>query len=130
MTDRAMRRRLEGRFGPLELRITQIVWDAGFSTVGDVLEHLNRDGHRGHVYNTVMTTMARLADKGHLDRERRGRAYVHRGDGPERFPRDRFAEETRRSVEELGELGVEAIHDALHPRPLALLQQIATEDES
>lgn len=126
MTDDAMHRRLEGYFGPLELRITQVVWETGPSTVGDVLEHLNRGGRRDYAYNTVMTTMARLADKGFLDRERDGKAYVYRGDGPERFLRDRFAEEIRRGIEELGELGVRAIHDALDTESRALLHQLAT----
>ena len=64
--------------GPLEGRILGLAWDGRLPatfTVRDV------HGHLGDLaYTTVMTTVARLADKGLLSTEAtsRGRAYVYR----------------------------------------------------
>jgi predicted transcriptional regulator len=44
-------------------------------TVREVLERLNGGGRATLAYTTVMTVMARLADKGVLRRERAGRGY-------------------------------------------------------
>jgi predicted transcriptional regulator len=105
---------LLGRYlGPLELRIMQDVWDHGPSTVNDVLDRLNDSRGRSLVYNTVMSTLARLADKGYLKRHREGRAYVYGGDGPSAFLRDRAAETTRELVDTLGEVAVAGIVDGL-----------------
>ena len=62
--------------GPLEERVMAIMWRAdGPMTVRDVLEELNADRDEDLAYTTVMTTMARLAEKGLLGRERVGRGY-------------------------------------------------------
>ncbi len=60
-------------FGELEARIMEIVWERGEATVSDVLARLGEAYH----YNTVMTVMGRLVDKGILTRRREGRAYVY-----------------------------------------------------
>ena len=92
---------LEAYLGPLEQRIMVDVWEHGPSTVNDVLERLNEGGRRSLVYNTVMSTLARLASKGYLERERDGRAYVYRGDGPEAFLRSQAASTTRELIQDL-----------------------------
>lgn len=99
--------------GPLELRIMTDVWEHGPSTVNDVLTRLNESGVNKLVYNTVMTTLARLADKGYLDRRREGRAFVYFGDGPEVFLRTQAAATTRDLVDGLGQVGVAGILDGL-----------------
>lgn len=60
-------------FGELEARVMEIIWQLEEATVGDVLTRLG-DGYH---YNTVMTVMSRLADKGILTRRREGRAHVY-----------------------------------------------------
>lgn len=60
-------------FGELEARIMEVVWERGEATVSDVLARLGEAYH----YNTVMTVMGRLVDKGVLTRRREGRAYVY-----------------------------------------------------
>ena len=62
----------------LEADIMEIVWTKGFATfsVSDVHRELERD--REIAYTTVMTTVARLHEKGLLDRERDGKRYVYR----------------------------------------------------
>jgi predicted transcriptional regulator len=61
--------------GPLETEIMQILWKEGASTVKKV--HRKLAQQRDIAYTTVMTTMSRLADKGMLQRERDGLAYVY-----------------------------------------------------
>lgn len=65
----------EELLGSLEARVVRDLWANGESTVGDVLERLNAADGRALAYNTVMSVMARLADKAILNRERDGRAY-------------------------------------------------------
>ena len=48
-------------------------------TTGDVLEQLDS----GLAYTTVMTTLARLYEKGIVTRERTGRAYAYKLTSPE-----------------------------------------------
>ena len=54
------------------------VWAASSpTTVRGTLEYLNGGRKRPLAYTTVMTVMARLADKGLLDRHREARGYVY-----------------------------------------------------
>ncbi len=55
----------------------QVLWDAGgWSTPGDVHEVLTET--RPLAYNTVLTILVRLWEKGRLERQRDGRAYAYR----------------------------------------------------
>lgn len=67
--------RVERALGSLEARIMRDVWRNGESSVTDVLNRVNRRRSRKLAYNTVMSVMARLADKEILTRRRVGRAY-------------------------------------------------------
>lgn len=99
--------------GSLELRIMRAVWDMGPSTVNDVLDRLNRRRRKKLVYNTVMSTMGRLHDKGYLDRHREGKAYVYEADGPEAFLRDRVAETVRDAYQQFGDVALAGFTDGL-----------------
>ncbi len=62
--------------GPLEAEVMQALWAAGEPlTVREVLERLNRHRRPVLAYTTVMTVMARLAEKEILRRELDGRGY-------------------------------------------------------
>lgn len=61
--------------GPLEADIMQVIWKIQKATVQDVYDELSQD--RTIAYNTVMTVMTRLAQKGVLKRQKDGRAYVY-----------------------------------------------------
>jgi predicted transcriptional regulator len=61
--------------GPLETEIMQILWQDERSTVKKVHRKLSQ--HREIAYTTVMTTMSRLSEKGVLNRQREGLAYVY-----------------------------------------------------
>jgi predicted transcriptional regulator len=58
----------------LELKIMQVIWRQGASTVNDVQNELEP----ALAYTTVQTMLNILERKGKLDRELQGRAYVYR----------------------------------------------------
>jgi predicted transcriptional regulator len=60
-------------FGSLESQIMPIMWRDGQATVKQV--HRELIDWRDIAYTTVMTTMERLAEKGVLNRHRKGLAY-------------------------------------------------------
>lgn len=61
-------------FGELETVVMAQLWElGGQGTVRDVLERIQRD--REIAYTTVLSTMENLHRKGHLTREREGKAY-------------------------------------------------------
>lgn len=62
--------------GELEAAVLNILWDrGGWLTPGEVHEVLTRD--RPLAYTTVMTILVRLCKKGHVERQRDGRAYAY-----------------------------------------------------
>jgi len=65
----------ENSLGPLEADIMQVVWQKQRVTVQDVFEALSAE--RSIAYNTIMTVMTRLAQKGILKRQKEGRAYLY-----------------------------------------------------
>src|SRR2546423_9525505 len=63
-----------GYLGPLEAEVMELLWAAKEPlTVRTVLERLNRGPRPPPAYTTVMTVMARLAEKEVLRRHRAGR---------------------------------------------------------
>jgi predicted transcriptional regulator len=76
---RKARRTAKGLLGPLEYEVMTAVWAAAPAGVPQVLERLNkrRSDDKKLAYTTVMTVLARLHEKGVLDRERRGRGYAY-----------------------------------------------------
>ncbi len=88
----------EQRLGSLEAAVVQDLWATGPSTVGEVLARLNEQRGRPLAYNTVMSVMARLAEKEILSRWREGRAYRY----APALDREQLAEYfARRDVREL-----------------------------
>jgi len=59
---------------PLELRIMQVLWSGGAMNVQAVQEGLKEE----LAYTTVQTMLNVLVRKGHLGRERVGRAFFYR----------------------------------------------------
>jgi predicted transcriptional regulator len=61
-----------------ELRLMDVVWEKGEATVSEVAEALPRD--LGLAYNTVLTTMRILEEKGFLrhTKSKEGRAFLYR----------------------------------------------------
>lgn len=64
-------------FGELETVVMARLWAlGGHGTVREVLEQIQRE--REIAYTTVLSTMENLHRKGHLTREREGKAYRYR----------------------------------------------------
>lgn len=61
--------------GDLEADIMELCWKKSPCSVREVHEKLEQD--REIAYTTVMTVMSRLAEKGLLDREQHGRAFLY-----------------------------------------------------
>jgi BlaI family penicillinase repressor len=61
-----------------ELRLMDVIWDKGSATVSEVADALPKDV--GLAYNTVLTTLRILEDKGYLSHTKRddARAFVYR----------------------------------------------------
>lgn len=64
------------RLTPLEAQVMDAVWELGEATVRQVKEHLDPD--RPMAYNTVLTVMRILREKGFLKTRRDGRMDVYR----------------------------------------------------
>lgn len=58
-----------------ELRLMEVLWKRGRGTVADVVERL---APPPLAYSTVLTTLRTLEQKGYVDHEEDGRAYVYR----------------------------------------------------
>lgn len=62
--------------GDLESDVMESIWEKEKATVRDIHDRLKKD--REIAYTTVMTVMSRLADKGLLEKDKEGAAYVYR----------------------------------------------------
>jgi predicted transcriptional regulator len=60
-----------------ELEVLKVLWSRGPGTVRDVAEAL-RDRARSLAYNTVLTLLARLRDKGYVATDKSSTAHVFR----------------------------------------------------
>jgi predicted transcriptional regulator len=69
--------------GPLEAEVMQVMWSSGARlSVRAMLARLNEGRRPPLAYTTVMTVMARLAEKEILCRELNGRGYVYEAAAP------------------------------------------------
>jgi predicted transcriptional regulator len=67
-----------GLLGPLEAEVMEVMWAAGAPlSVRAVLDELNGRRRQPLAYTTVMTVMARLAEKDVLHRTKDGRGYLY-----------------------------------------------------
>ena len=58
-----------------ELRLMNVLWNLEHATVGEVVEALPRRGRPA--YNTVLTMLRILEEKGYAQHDKRGRAFVY-----------------------------------------------------
>jgi predicted transcriptional regulator len=61
-----------------ELRLMDVIWDKGSATVAEVAEALPKQ--LGLAYNTVLTTLRILEDKGYVrhSKSKEGRAFIYK----------------------------------------------------
>jgi predicted transcriptional regulator len=113
---------LEKLLGDLEREIMELMWARTEGSVRDVLVELNerRETDRHLAYTTVMTVMARLAEKGLLRRRRVGKAHEYEAaDTREGYLAHASQELARRMVEDFGEAAVSGF--------LSVLEDVAPE---
>lgn len=61
--------------GPLEATLMELVWKHNLLTVKKGLFYWPHQSKPA--YTTIMTTLTRLVDKGHLTRKKQGRSYQY-----------------------------------------------------
>ena len=113
--------------GPLEAEIMQAMWRAKAPmTVRDVLGRLNDGRSTPLAYTTVMTVMARLAEKDVLRRELNGRGYRYAPAVP-----DEASIAVRTVVRDFGEAAIAQFVDEARadPKMLRRLRRLL-EDEA
>lgn len=115
---------LERFFGPLEAKIMTVLWDAPDElTIKEVQQALNRD--REMSFNTVMTVMNRLVDKGVLAKKSVSKSYRYRPVmSREEFLEAQSKELTFELVQEFGSRAVAHMVDALEQVDPELLDQL------
>jgi predicted transcriptional regulator len=113
---------LDKLLGELEREIMEIMWARREASVRDVLEALyaQRPPGRQPAYTTAMTVMARLAEKGMLERHLLGKAHIYRVTDS----RDEFLV---RASEHLASQLVEDFGDAAIAGFVNILQRVAPE---
>ena len=99
--------------GEAELEMLQHVWHLREATVADVHEQVLEE--REVAYTTVMSILKKLADKGYLQYEREGRAYVY--------------SPARRQEEVQGEMLSEIIDRVFSGSAVALAQRLAKQED-
>jgi predicted transcriptional regulator len=99
--------------GPLEAEVMEVMWSAGGRmSVRAVLDRLNDGRDSPLAYTTVMTVMARLAEKEILRRQLDGRGYVY-----EPIVADAAAIAVRSVVRDFGEAAVAQFVDEARADP-------------
>ena len=101
-----------------ELDVMNVLWERGSATVSEVLDHLQDD----LAYNTVLTILRRLEDKGHVRHDPEGKAHryvplVHREEAQDsaiqRVTRKLFLDSPQLLMSRLGRKGT-LTKDQLH----------------
>jgi predicted transcriptional regulator len=111
--------------GPLEADVMRVVWAAKEPvTVREVLERLNDGRASDLAYTTVMTVMARLAEKQILRRRLDGRGYCYEAAVP-----DAAAIAVREVMRDFGEAAMAQFVDEARadPRMLRRLRKLLDE---
>ncbi len=113
--------------GPLEAEVMQVLWPAGTPMdVRAVLDAMNEHRSTPLAYTTVMTVMARLAEKEILTRRRQGRGFVYEPAVP-----NAAAIAVRNVVRDFGDAAVAGLvdHARADPELRARLEQLLRDDQ-
>lgn len=110
-------------FGSLEAQIMDILWENQSMTIKDTQQKLEQV--KPVNFNTVMTVMNRLVEKGFLEKQQTDRSYRYR---PiltrEAFMETQSKELTHEMFEEFGQLAVSHMLDALEEADPELLYKL------
>lgn len=110
-------------FGTLEAKIMDILWAGPEMAIKDVQHQLERE--KPVNFNTVMTVMNRLVEKGILEKRQEGRSFLYQ---PvltrEQFLDNQSKELTHELIEEFGPLVVNHMLDALEEADPSLMEKL------
>ena len=110
-------------FGPLEAKIMDILWARPGSSIREVQTALEQD--KDVNFNTVMTVMNRLVDKGLLGKTQKGRTSLYQPvQSREDFMNDQSKELSQELVDEFGTLAVNHMLDALDEADEGLIERL------
>lgn len=110
-------------FGPLEAKIMDILWSTSDRSIKEVQTALEAD--RDFNFNTVMTVMNRLVEKGILSKSIRGRTSLYRPVlSREEFMDEQSKELSHELVDEFGPLAVNHMIDALGVADPILIERL------
>ncbi|KQL44762.1 transcriptional regulator [Brevibacillus choshinensis] len=114
-------------FGPLEAKIMDILWDGreheNELSIKDVQQKLEADKQVN--FNTVMTVMNRLVEKGFLEKRAAGRTSLFQPvQSKHDFMNNQSKELTHELMEEFGPLAVSHMLDELEDVDPALLEKL------
>ncbi len=98
--------------GDLETEIMQVLWQQGEASVREVVQALSQT--RSIAFNTVMTVMNRLVEKGLLDKAKQDSVYIYRP----LYSQQEFASQIARTVwqgmlDSYGNLAISSFVDLL-----------------
>jgi predicted transcriptional regulator len=110
-------------FGTLEAKIMDFIWTSGEASIKEVQEKLSQENPIS--FNAVMTVMNRLGEKGHLQKETKGRLSYFKAV----LTKEQFLSEQTKSVayglvEDFGGLAVAHFVDAIENADPSLLKQL------
>jgi predicted transcriptional regulator len=118
--------------GELEAAIMRLMWAVDTATVREIFDRLHAHG-RSLAYTTVMTVMARLAEKQLLTRELAGKTHIYRAALTEdQFVRAAAAKRVQALVDEFGDVAIAqflATVNELSPERYRELERIARGDD-
>nr|WP_145404515.1 BlaI/MecI/CopY family transcriptional regulator [Paenibacillus xylanexedens] len=110
-------------FGPLEARIMDILWARPGSSIREVQTALEQ--YKDVNFNTVMTVMNRLVDKGLLGKTQKGRTSLYQPvQSKEAFMNDQSKELSQELVDEFGTLALNHMLDALEEADEGLIERL------
>lgn len=112
-------------FGPLEAKILEILWAHSDMSIKEVQTRLEREQEKSVSFNTVMTVMNRLFEKGVLTKKVVGRTSLYRPVySKEHFLDIQSKEITHELLEDFGPLVVNHMIDALEEADPALIEKL------
>lgn len=110
-------------FGPLEAKIMGIIWDANELSIKDVQLRIELDKPMN--FNTIMTVMNRLVDKGFLKKRHQGRLSLFQPvQSKEDFIKEQSKKITENLIEDFGGVVINHMLDTINEMDQSLIDKL------
>jgi predicted transcriptional regulator len=114
---------LDRFFGPLEAKIMEILWDKNELSIKEVQNYLEKE--KAINFNTVMTVMKRLVEKGILSKRLQGRLSLFKPvQTKEEFINEQSKKLSENLLDEFGGIVINHMLDAMEDVDQNLLDQL------